>query len=251
MVSEKELAMEQPGRLKRENFGYSMPVDAPLYPKPPIYYRNAEAISVLYETDGVAAAEMVPEGLVVPSPAVAVASVFTYPLSTLGMYNEAILSISVLRDGTRGVYIAHILVDNDQAMTAGREIWGYPKKLAHITFERRGEGIVGTVERPAGNRLCTVVVQPETPMEVGPAGPGFSLRVLPSLREDGAPESAQLVETRTTDTVHSQWAGRGSLSFGAVSDIDPWSRLPVKKLIGGVHRHYDMVLPLGRVVREY
>jgi acetoacetate decarboxylase len=67
MVPGKELAMERPGRLARQNFGYSMPVDAPLYPKPPIYYRDAEAISVLYETDAEAAAAMVPEGLVVPS----------------------------------------------------------------------------------------------------------------------------------------------------------------------------------------
>jgi acetoacetate decarboxylase len=243
--------MERSGRLTRENFGYSMPVDAPLYPKPPIYYRDAEAISVLYETDAEAAADMIPEGLVVPSPAVAVASVLTYPLSTLGMYNEAILSLIVLRDGEPGSYIAHILLDNDQAMTAGREIWGFPKKMADITFERRGEGIVGTVERPAGNRLCTVVVQPERPAEVKPAPPSFSLRVLPSLREDGAPELAQLVETRTTQTVHSQWAGRGSVSFGAVSDIDPWSRLPVNKVLGGAHRIYDMILPLGKVVREY
>jgi acetoacetate decarboxylase len=167
------------------------------------------------------------------------------------MYNEAILGLSVLRDGEPGFYIAHILVDNDQAMTAGREIWGYPKKMAHITYERRGEGIVGTVERPAGNRLCTVVVQPESPMAVQPAGPGLSLRVLPSQREDGAPESAQLVETHATQTVQSQWAGRGSVNFGAVSDIDPWSRLSVEKLLGGVHRHYDMILPLGQVVREY
>ena len=243
--------MERPGRLSRGSFGYSMPVDAPLYPKPPIYYRDAEAISVAYETDGDAAAAMVPAGLVVPSPAVAAVSVLTYPLSTLGVYNEAVLGLTVLRSGEPAFYIAHILVDNDQAMTAGREIWGFPKKLAHISFERRGEGVVGTVERPRGNRLCTVAVQPEAPAEEPVAMPALSLRVLPSQRADGAPESAQLVETRTTQTVHSQWRGRGSVSFGAVSDMDPWSRLPVMKLLGGVHRQYDMVLPLGRVVREY
>jgi len=136
-------------------------------------------------------------------------------------------------------------------MTAGREIWGFPKKLAHISLERRGEGIVGTVERPLGNRLCTVVVQPELPATPGPVLPALSLRVIPSHRDDGAPDRAELVETRTTQTVHNEFAGRGSVSFGCISGIDPWSNLPVKKLVSATWRRYDMVLPLGKVVREY
>ena len=243
--------MERPGRLSRERFGYSMPVDAPLYPKPPIYYTQAEAIAVAFETDGDAAAAIVPEGLTVPSPAIAAVSVLTYPCSTLGTYNEAILSLAVLRSGEPGLYIAHILVDNDQAMTAGREIWGFPKKLAHITLARRGEGIVGTVERPFGNRLCTVVVQPESPAAPGPVLPALSLRVIPSHRDDGAPDRAELVETRTTQTVHDEFTGRGSLGFGCISGIDPWSILPVNRLVSATWRRYDMVLPLGKVVREY
>ena len=243
--------MERTGRLTRQDFGYSIPVDAPLYPKPPIYYQDAEAIFVLYETDPDAAAAMLPEGLVVPSPAVATAMVVTYPRSTLGMYNEAILALNVLHNGEAALYIPHILVDNDQAMAAGREIWGYPKKIGSISLDHRGEGIVGTVERPKGNRLCTVVVQPESPMQGGPPSPVLSLRVLPSQKEDGSAEIAQLIETRRTEKVHWQWFGRGSVSFGGTSSVDPWSNLPVKKLLGGVYSCADIVLPLGKVVREY
>jgi len=243
--------METAGRLTREKFGYSMPVDAPLYPKPPIHYRNAESISVVFETASEAAAEMVPEGLTVPAPATAIVSVMNYPFSTLGTYREAILSLLVLRDAEPAFYIAQILVDNDQAMTAGREIWGYPKKLANISLESRGEGMVGIVERPLGNRLCTVVVQPEKAMEDKASLPVLSLRVLPSQREDGGPDLAQLIETRTTATVHHQWSGRGSLSLGTVSELDPWSRLPIHRISIGMYRQFDLILPLGKVVREY
>ena len=63
--------MSKKGRLIKKNFGYSMPVDAPLYGKPPIYYKDVEGIFISYETDEDAAADMLPEGLELPSPATA------------------------------------------------------------------------------------------------------------------------------------------------------------------------------------
>lgn len=244
--------MAQGGSLSRDNFGYSMPIDAPLFPRPPIYYRNVETIRVAFLTDEDAVAAMIPADLTVASPAVATASVITYHFSTLGTYNEFMIILGVQRDGQDAYYIPHIMVDNDQALAAGREIWGYPKKLAHITLERQGQAMIGTVERPVGNRLCTVTVQPETPVEqTPPAAPGLSLRVIPGLGENGAPELAQLIETRTISQVHGAWSGPAGLSFGVVSTIDPLSRLPIRQIIGGTYVLSDMILPLGRVVKQY
>ena len=50
--------MTQTGKLTKANAGYAMPVDAPLYAKPPIHYRFAETITISYETDGAAAANL-------------------------------------------------------------------------------------------------------------------------------------------------------------------------------------------------
>jgi len=60
------------GRLTKDKFGYDMPVDAPLFAKPPIYYKYAETISVTYETDAEAALDLLPEGLMLLEPATAV-----------------------------------------------------------------------------------------------------------------------------------------------------------------------------------
>jgi acetoacetate decarboxylase len=245
--------MEQPGRLTRDTWGNCMPICGPLYPKPPYYYKNAEAISVSFETDAEAAAALVPEGLTVPSPAIVTVGIYNYHFSTLGAYYEALMAISVTFNGAPAAYIPLIVVDNDQAMTAGREIWGYPKKLANISLKRSGEAVIGTVERPTGNRLCTAVVQPEAPAKVEPSSaPGLCLRVLPTPypTEDGRPDRAQLIATRVTQEVHSNWVGRSSLSFGAISQIDPWA-LPINKLLGGAYSVYDLCLPLGEVVKEY
>ena len=49
------------GTLKKEQFGFSMPVHAPLFPSPPYEYRDATLMIFEYVTDGELAARVVPE----------------------------------------------------------------------------------------------------------------------------------------------------------------------------------------------
>ena len=42
--------MAKHGRLNLQKCGYSMPVDAPAFQKPPFYYRDTHSISVAFET---------------------------------------------------------------------------------------------------------------------------------------------------------------------------------------------------------
>ena len=72
------------GRLGKKGFGYDMPVDAPLYARPPIDYRDVHAIAVTYETDEEAVLDLLPEGLTIEGPALASVSFIQYPFSTLG-----------------------------------------------------------------------------------------------------------------------------------------------------------------------
>ena len=99
-----------------------MPVDAPLYHKPPIHYRHVQTIAVMYETDREAALDLLPEGLMLVEPAIATLLFIRYPYSTLGPYEEAILGISCTWDGEPRFYIPHIVVNSDVPQVAGREI---------------------------------------------------------------------------------------------------------------------------------
>jgi len=82
-------------------------------------------------------------------------------------------------------------------MLAGREIWGFPKKLAQIEFKNDRDMIYGTLERPAGIRLAGAIVRPERPAANGhsAAPPPVSLRLIPSAEENGRPSCAELIET--------------------------------------------------------
>ncbi len=243
------------GRLAPGDFGASMPVDAPYYQSPPFYYRDARALTVAYETDTDAAANILPEGIEVAPPVTARLMVVYYPFSTFGPYHEAILGVECLWQGAPRFYIAHIAVTTVPPLVAGREIWGYPKKLAHIELEQEDEYMRGTVERPAGVRLVTVAARLERPLPTGAGAEGggsLSLRVIPSAEPGMPPALAQLIEVRTMDTqTHEAWSGSATLHYDTASELDPWHRLPVRKVLGTAYTRYDFVLPHGRVVHTY
>ena len=245
--------MAKTGRLNKANIGFSMPMDAPLYCKPPIHYKDAEAISFTYETDEEAVLDILPEGLEISSPSTASLLFIRYPFSTLGPYDEVILGINCLWQGNQRFYIAHIVLTTDMPLAAGREVWGYPKKLAHITFEKEGDLIIGTMERPRGNRICTGVMRPEMPVELGQAEsvPGMSLRVIPSPEEGAGPSLMELIEVPPKSTTKEAWVGPGFAEYNSTSTIDPWHRIGVRKLLTAAYRRYDQVLDYGTVVKRY
>lgn len=243
------------GRLVPSKIGASMPVDAPYYQPPPFYYRDARALTVAYETDPEAAADILPAGIALAPPVTARLMVVHYPFSTFGPYNEAILGLGCLWRGAPMFYVAHIAVTTVPPLVGGREIYGYPKKLAHITLEQEAEFLRGTVERPAGVRLVTVAARLERPLPAdvgGTTGGVLSLRVIPSVEEGMPPALAQLIEVRNQDwQTREAWSGSATLHYDTASELDPWYRLPVRKMLGAVYSRYDFVLPHGRVLHTY
>jgi len=142
-------------------------------------------------------------------------------------------------------------VTTEPPMLAGREIWGFPKKLASISFRSERDMIYGTLERPAGIRIASAVMRPERPAQPsgGPARSGLSLRVIPAADANAErPLCAEIIETATEVKTHEAWEGTGSVAFAENSILDPWGRFPVKRVLSATYAVYDMVLPAGRVI---
>ena len=92
--------------------------------------------------------------------------VIYYPTSTFGPYNEAVLGVPCRWQGEDQLYVAHIVVDTVPPLVGGREIWGYPKKIADIELSEEDEFVRGTVERPAGLRLVSVAMPVSRPSKL-------------------------------------------------------------------------------------
>jgi acetoacetate decarboxylase len=238
------------GRLTLDRLGYSMPSDAPAFQAPPYHYRNAQAISIKFETDPESALDVLPAPLELIEPASANLSLYWYPFTTFGPYHEAILRLYARHEGKPLTYIAQIFVDTEPPMLAGREVWGYPKKLAKIGFERDKDMVVGWLERPQGVRLATAVMRPEQPAgPLGSNGPTTGLRIIPSAEPgDKRPALAELVAADTQHTIREAWEGPGSISFPDYSVLDPVNRFPIKRILKAIYMEYDITLPVGRVI---
>ena len=227
-----------------------MPSDAPAFQAPPYHYRNAQTISIKFETDPESALDVLPAPFELIEPAAANLSFYWYPFTTFGPYHEAILRLYARHEGKPLTYITQIFVDTEPPMLAGREVWGYPKKLAKIGFKRDKDMVVGWLERPQGVRLATAIMRPEQPAgALGSNGPTTGLRIIPSAEPtDKRPALAELIAADTEHTIREAWAGPGSISFPDHSVLDPVDRFPIKRILKAVYMEYDIMLPAGRVI---
>jgi acetoacetate decarboxylase len=246
---------------------FSMPWgDARPFPPPPHAYRNVEDLVISFEAERQAIASLLPP-LVEPEgdPVPCQAKFRWAPFSVHGPYHEAYVAATVRFGGERYRFPLLIYTDNEIPLIAGREIWGYPKKLARMwrTWQTAegvtGEHMLACVERPAGLRLMTMgmVCDRQADPPSAPGLPALSLKYIPGA-DGGPPAVAQLIRldgkasfVKAADGTPFFFEGRPSLSFDATSSVDPLYRLRPTKLKGAAFMKIDFAHGPGTVVHDY
>jgi acetoacetate decarboxylase len=223
--------MPTPGKLTKDKLGYCLPSDAPLYQRLPFYYRNVSILIYEYVTDADAAAALLPAHLELTDPPTATLLFAQYPWSSLGPYNEVAQALKCTYRGQPMSYAVRLHVTDDAAMAAGREIAGFPKKMADIEFAP-GAPYLSTIDRPHGLRLCSATFNPTQPAPIPLPWtlPFVCLRLIPSPEEASAPSLLQLIGTDWVFESGQVWAGQGSFHFTGASEFDPYHHLPLRQL---------------------
>jgi acetoacetate decarboxylase len=271
------VAVPVKGQVSLKNHPFSM---GGLYENAPVWHwSDIDVVIVDYLTDANSAAAMLPEQMsTFPIPELpgyaAVKAVWAhYRDSSFGPYNEFMPVIPCLFNGELYLDVPLIYVDNDAAMAGGREIGGWPKKMADIKFDRIGNEYRCSLERH-GQRLAsasmkiggklfstplpanepvslpypynmTMPLPPPTgkPQETVPL-PTSSLKVIPGVGVDNpTPVVARLVG--------SPWHMKGTFFSGSggtisyrQSEEDPFYKLPVLKVLGAMYFEGGMTLAL-------
>ncbi len=247
---------------------FSMPLGGGYaYPPPPYLYRGVEDLFVSYEADATAVDALLPPGvLAADENPVCVAWARWVGFSTFGPYHEAYVMIRVVFGGQVYLYQPFIFCDNEIPLAAGREIWGFAKKLAVMEHNWGtptspfGEQLHFTVERPATRRIMTASIHPErlSDPELQESLPVLSARVIPNAEAGRPPSVAELVRLDVDATVHTSadgtpqlWEGRASLTMDSASAVDPWHLLAPRQVLGGWFGRFDFDLHHGSVVHDY
>jgi hypothetical protein len=132
----------------------------------PILYRDGSMLVIGYRIEPAIATSMLRnlplEPLVMFGRALVLVCLFEYRDTTIGPYNEIGVGIYVRRTGTApslwrvlrdprkiedvGLYVVNLPVSAHAALTAGVEIWGYPKYVAGIATSFQQDRIRVTLE---------------------------------------------------------------------------------------------------------
>ena len=124
---------------------YSMPLTNPSFPPGPYRFFNREYFIITYRTDPDALAAVVPEPLEVTEPVVKYEFIRMPDSTGFGDYTETGQVIPVRFKGEEGVYVHSMYLDDEGPIAGGRELWGFPKKLASPKIAVESDVLVGTL----------------------------------------------------------------------------------------------------------
>ncbi|MDA8124730.1 MAG: acetoacetate decarboxylase, partial [Deltaproteobacteria bacterium] len=110
---------------------FAMPAQSPSYPPGPYRFIDREFLIITYETDREALRKQVPAPLEIPEPLVKFEFIKMPDSSGFGSYTESGQVIPVTFRGEKGQYVLSMFLNDEAPIVGGREIWGFPKKLAY------------------------------------------------------------------------------------------------------------------------
>jgi len=244
----------------------SMPIAAVSYPRGPYRFINREYMIVAYESDPEAIREQVPEPLEPDGSNTVMYEFIKMPDSSgFGDYTESGVVIPCTYQGEAVNFTSQMYLDDEPPISGGREIWGFPKKLAKPSLQVVHDTLTGTliyagqtvavatmgykhenvICKRTGNALnvdTSAVLQKMTKTSV-------NLKLIPDV--DGSLAIAQLVAYNLSEiTLKGAWEGPARLHL--VPHVNaPVADLPVRKAQHGLHLIADLTLPFGRVIYDY
>jgi acetoacetate decarboxylase len=233
---------------------FAMPLTSPAFPMGPYRFHNREYLIITYRTDPQKLRELVPEPLQVEEPLVKFEFIRMPDSTGFGDYTESGQVIPVSFQGRKGSYTHCMFLDDHPPIAGGRELWGFPKKLAKPTLQAEIDTLIGTLEYGSLRIAVGTMGYKHKAADLGPVmasltAPNFLLKIIPNV--DGTPRICEIVEYHLTDIdLKGAWTGPGSLVLFSHA-LAPLAELPVLEIVSATHILADLTLDLGKVVHDY
>jgi acetoacetate decarboxylase len=125
---------------------FAMPLTSPAFPPGPYRFVNREFFVITYRTDLDALRAVVPEPLEVTQPIVKYEFIRMPDSTGFGDYTESGQVIPVKFQGQEGGYVHSMYLNDHPPIAGGRELWGFPKKLAAPSLAVDKDTLVGILK---------------------------------------------------------------------------------------------------------
>jgi len=233
---------------------YAMPLTNPAFPPGPYRFVNREYFIVTYRTDPAALRAVVPEPLAIAEPLVKYEFIRMPDSTGFGDYTESGQVIPVTLDGQAGGYVHAMYLDDEAPIAGGRELWGFPKKLAAPSLTVEKDTLLGRLKYGSVEVAVATMGYKHLTLDAATVAPAlaaanFLLKIVPHV--DGSARICELVRYYCEDvTVKGAWSGPAALQLFAHA-LAPVAQLPVLEVVSGVHIVCDLTLGLGTVVHDY
>jgi acetoacetate decarboxylase len=225
-------------------------------------FYDAEMLTVYFETTPEVMKRLLPPPLKPAMFPIGGAFVANYPKTNFGVtYLESALFLQAEYNGEEGAYCLAMPVTNDMAMIGGREVFGYPKKMADIHMKRDGEKVEGWTERhntrffevrakltgrfndEAAQKMIMERMASNMDLVV------YNFKYFPAPGRDGFDYNPRLIREVVEVRPNSVEMGSAELVFRS-SDHDPWGDVEVSRVLGAVYTIGNNTMLPGRVVAE-
>ena len=233
---------------------FSMPLTSPAYPVGPYRFVNREFFIVTYRTDPEALRRVIPEPLEMTDPVVKFEFIRMPDSTGFGDYTESGQVIPVSFRGEKGGYVHSMYLNDHAPIAGGRELWGFPKKLAFPELRVEKDTLGGVLRYgPVPVAVATMGYKHKTldnaKIHKTLLEPGYLLKIIPHV--DGSPRICELVRYYLEDvTVKGAWSGPAGLELFHHA-LAPVAELPVLEVLGAVHIQSDLTLGMGEVIHDY
>ena len=228
-----------------------MPLASPLYGRPPLHYVDAKLLLALFIATEESIEKILPDPLQPSEMRLAGLMFGEQPCKETGPFMESGILVQCMFDNPEtgedeiGVHFPFNYVDTDVAMAMGREIWGYPRKLANVAMDWKGDTLVATTTRngaPLFKATCTLTDEGEWI----DSGPNVNVKLIPDALGTGYDASYVTV----ADTAYDVKSGRSGDVEVEIFDgpNDVLSIIEIESPMIGLYFNTDIMVPKPRLV---
>ncbi|WP_048440266.1 acetoacetate decarboxylase family protein [Caenimonas sp. SL110] len=237
---------------------FALPERSPLFKPAPRFYKGYRKLGILCEGSLEGIQKALPadfeamsnifEVFVMNSPEVHDVS---RPEMGPRSYLEGGIVVPVRYGDLVGGHVLYEFVTTDDSLASGREVWGYPKKMADVTFSEEGSGAITATVSRLGRTLIDARFTPgDNSFDKPQLNPRIQRKRIPRADGTGYDVDQIIRNELRAPKVHSMVRGTATVNLGGSPLMDPLFELDIQRVIGAEFLIAEFFLDWGTVHRD-